>query len=287
MTILDILREELKDISTSSELYHYTNAENLLKILESGYLKGQDYNTKASDKQKTLEIATMRKAKISELKKTKRWEEMSASIGKVKIILYKDRIKTLRNTQIKPIAEYPKSRIISYKRNEDFILNLLTKKGFPKEEVKEDLKNFKKGNKTALDKYVNNSKKILSNKDTKAIKYTIEDLNIESRYIAKFSQPKFREGEERIINKNNNPDIIPLKKEYLKIVLEKGVLEELTDQVIINNNFLMDKNDYNTVRKLFNNNEKLIEFSKYLISYKDIFEQNNEYNLILKKAKES
>ena len=33
--------------------------------------------------------------------------------------------------------------------------------------------------------------------------------------------------------------------------------------------------------------KKLIEFSKYLISYKDIFEQNNEYNLILKKAKES
>lgn len=287
MTILDILREELKDISTSSELYHYTNAENLLKILESGYLKGQDYNTKASDKQKTLEIATMRKAKISELKKTKRWEEMSASIGKVKIILYKDRIKTLRNTQIKPIAEYPKSRIISYKRNEDFILNLLTKKGFPKEEVKEDLKNFKKGNKTALDKYVNNYKKILSNKDTKAIKFTIEDLNIESRYITKFSQPKYKEGEERIINKNGNPDIIPLKKEYLKIVLEKGVLEELTDQVIINNNFLMDKNDYNTTKRLFNNNEKLIEFSKYLISYKDIFEQNNEYNLILKKAKES
>lgn len=287
MTILDILREELKDISTSSELYHYTNAKNLLKILESGYLKGQEYNTKASGRQKTLEIATMRKAKISELKKTKRWEEMSPSIGKVKIILYKDRIKTLRNTQIKPIAEYPKSRIISYKRNEDFILNLLTKKGFPKEEVKEDLKNFKKGNKTALDKYVNNSKKILDNKDKKAIKYTIEDLNIESRYITKFSQPKYKEGEERIINKNGNPDIIPLKKEYLKIVLEKGVLEELTDQVIINNNFLMDKNDYNTTKRLFNNNEKLIEFSKYLISYKDIFEQNNEYNLILKKAKES
>lgn len=287
MTILDILKEELKDISTSSELYHYTNAENLLKILESGYLKGQEYSTRASDKQKSLEIATMRKAKISELKKTKKWEEMSSSIGKVKIILYKDRIKTLRNTYVKPIAEYPKSRLISYKRNEDFILNLLTKKGFPKEEVKEDLKNFKKGNKTALDKYVNNSKKILDNKDKKAIKYTIEDLNIESRYIAKFSQPKYREGEERIISKNNNPDIIPLKKEYLKIVLEKGVLEELTDQVIINNNFMLDKNDYNTTKRLFNNNEKLIEFSKYLISHKDIFEQNNEYNLILKKAKES
>lgn len=287
MTILDILREELKDIPTASVLYHYTNAENLLKILESGYLKGQEYNTKASDKQNSLEIATMRKSKVSELKKTKKWEEMSPSIGKVKIILYKDRIKTLRNTYVKPIAEYPKSRSISYKRNEDFILNLLTKKGFPKEEVKEDLKNFKKGNKTALDKYVNNSKKILDNKDKKAIKYTIEDLNIESRYITKFSQPKYKEGEERIINKNGNPDIIPLKKEYLKIVLEKGVLEELTDQVIVNNNFMLDKNDYNTTKRLFNNNEKLIEFSKYLISHKDIFEQNNEYNLILKKAKES
>lgn len=287
MTILDILKEELKDIPTASVLYHYTNAENLLKILESGYLQGQEYSTKASDKQKSLEIATMRKSKVSELKKTKKWEEMSPSIGKVKIILYKDRIKTLRNTYVKPIAEYPKSRLISYKRNEDFILNLLTKKGFPKEEVIEDLKNFKKGNKTALDKYVNNSKKLLDNKDTKAIKYTIEDLNIESRYITKFSQPKYKEGEERIINKNGNPDIIPLKKEYLKIVLEKGVLEELTDQVIINNNFMLDKNDYNKTKRLFNNNEKLIEFSKYLISYKDIFEQNNEYNLILKKAKES
>jgi hypothetical protein len=287
MTILDILREELKDISTASVLYHYTNAENLLKILESGYLQGQEYNTKASDKQNSLEIATMRKSKVSELKKTKKWEEMSPSIGKVKIILYKDRIKTLRNTYVKPIAEYPKSRLISYKRNEDFILNLLTKKGFPKEEVIEDLKNFKKGNKTALDKYVNNSKKLLDNKDKKAIKYTIEDLNIESRYITIFSQPKYKEGEERIINKNGNPDIIPLKKEYLKIVLEKGVLEELTDQVIVNNNFMLDKNDYNTTKRLFNNNEKLIEFSKYLISYKDIFEQNNEYNLILKKAKES
>lgn len=287
MTILDILKEELKDIPTASVLYHYTNAENLLKILESGYLQGQEYNTKASDKQKSLEIATMRKAKVSELKKTKKWEEMSPSIGKVKIILYKDRIKTLRNTYVKPIAEYPKSRLISYKRNEDFILNLLTKKGFPKEEVKEDLKNFKKGNKTALDKYVNNSKKLLDNKDKKAIKYTIEDLNIESRYITKFSQPKYKESEERIINKNGNPDIIPLKKEYLKIVLEKGVLEELTDQVIVNNNFMLDKNDYNTTKRLFNNNEKLIEFSKYLISHKDIFEQNNEYNLILKKAKES
>lgn len=287
MTILDILKEELKDIPTSSVLYHYTNAENLLKILESGYLQGQEYNTKASDKQNSLEIATMRKSKVSELKKTKKWEEMSPSIGKVKIILYKDRIKTLRNTYVKPIAEYPKSRLISYKRNEDFILNLLTKKGFPKEEVIEDLKKFKKGNKTALDKYVNNSKKLLDNKDKKAIKYTIEDLNIESRYITKFSQPKYKEGEERIINKNGNPDIIPLKKEYLKIVLEKGVLEELTDQVIVNNNFMLDKNDYNTAKRLFNNNEKLIEFSKYLISYKDIFEQNNEYNLILKKAKES
>jgi hypothetical protein len=283
MTILDILKEELKDISTSSELYHYTNAENLLKILESGYLKGQEYNTKASDKQKTLEIAAMRKAKVSELKKTKKWEEMSPSIGKVKIILYKDRIKTLRNTQIKPISEYPKSRIISYNRNENFILNLLTKKGFPKEEVKEDLKNFKKGNKTALDKYVNDSKKLLDNKDKKAIKFTIEDLNIESRYIKKFSQPKYREGEERIISKNNNPDIIPLKKEYLKIVLEKGVLEELTDKVIVNNNFMLDKNDYNTTKRLFNSNEKLVEFSKYLISYKDIFEHNDEYNLIIKK----
>ena len=98
----------------------------------------------------------------------------------------------------------------------------------------------------------------------------------------------FKKGKnERIINKNGNPDIIPLKKEYLKIVLEKGVLEELTDQVIINNNFMLDKNDYNTTKRLFNNNEKLIEFSKYLISHKDIFEQNNEYNLILKKAKES
>ena len=71
MTILDILREELKDISTQSELYHYTNAESLLKILESGYLKGQEYSTRACDKQKSLEIATMRKAKISELKKQK------------------------------------------------------------------------------------------------------------------------------------------------------------------------------------------------------------------------
>lgn len=283
MTILDILKEELKDISTSSELYHYTSVDNLLKILESGYLKGQEYSTKASDKQKTLEIAAMRKAKTSELKKTKKWDEVSSSIGKVKIILYKDRIKTLRNTYVKPIAEYPKSRLISYKRNEDFLLDILTRKGFTIEEIKEDLKNFKKGNKTSLDKYVNDTKKLLDKKDKRAIKFTIEDLNIESRYIEKFSQPKYREGEERIISKNGNKDIIPLKKEYLKIVLEKGVLEELTDKVIVNNNFMLDKNDYNTTKRLFNNNEKLIEFSKYLISYKDIFEHNDEYNLIIKK----
>ena len=102
------LLEALKDIPTQNQLFHRTNYMGLKLMLKDGFIEGYEYDI---DGEKS--VAAGRKAIFSKIDKgVIPKENLSDNIGKVQIILYKDRIKGSHLTRgikkASPEAELPR-----------------------------------------------------------------------------------------------------------------------------------------------------------------------------------
>lgn len=108
MSIAYLLCEALKDISTENKLFHRTNIDAFVKMVKSNGLMGFNYgNRMAIDKDDKEEIATGRKSTFTTVDSTKKYTDLSGSIGNLEVILYIDRIKAgIRSAKVIPIAEY-------------------------------------------------------------------------------------------------------------------------------------------------------------------------------------
>lgn len=118
MKVSSCVNEALQDISTENKLYHRTNLEALIKILQQKKLKGFKYIDNVERKIKGYtdpylqikypEIATARKDAFTTIDRSgpKYKERLSLGVGAIEFELYKDRIRTLRSVNIEPLDEY-------------------------------------------------------------------------------------------------------------------------------------------------------------------------------------
>jgi len=286
------LLEELKDIPTYNVVYHGTNLNNLIFILNSGLLKPNFYATSLTNKP---EIAVGRKNfEIEDIP--------SLNIEGIYFVLYKDRIlgsKEHRGIRLKTIAEFPTDNLDSLK-------SIKKRNEFIRNNYKNLLQDFEKINAKGLgfNQYKNYIEK----------KYNIKTIEDEDDFRLLFNifneMPKQlmkREMEERFyFNKNKkedrrltsyelikkinygiklSPDFMKinldiekiksfLKKSYnfkifiaLLYVLEKGIdIESFWDMPIIN------------LKKSFS---KLIDKAIYLLKkYEDLFDKKQLQDLI-------
>jgi hypothetical protein len=257
MKIKEILNEALKDISTENKVYHRTSVPILYHILSSGKLSSSFYpsNTyneinKEKIPHKQKEIATARKSTFSALDKNfGNKEQLSSNIGYIEFEIYKDRVKTLRNVKIKPIAELPREaerymmqKLVpiygEYRNSKKVLLQLMN--SYKNKLFDED----------SFEEYASDYLDL--NKDY----FNINDLKILKKHF--FNYQKFikeREGEERIQTNEG----IPLNPNYMKIRILDSFKNELPK------NWDLPKQFANLIKK-----------------NKDLFVQDKNYNDLLK-----
>lgn len=283
MTLFNLF-EELKDISTVNQLYHRTNFDGLMGILNSGKIEGYDYEDKPSG---IKTVATGRKAIFSKIDKgVSDPEHLSSSIGKVQIILFKDRIKgshLTRGVKTKPIAELP---IMDEKLlNRTLAKALYTKKVEDltepqKKKIKSFIEKTNKASKDIIDELVKylvkagrqsipiSIAKELIEKNTKLSSLYNEFIHlspsetkslvleiIRNKVNTAFFKTYGKEHEERFTRKGNNMNI-PVDDRLMRIELLPG--------------FIRSANNNSELRR--ENIKKLIK------KYEKVFVHNREYN---------
>jgi hypothetical protein len=220
MSIAYLLCEALKDISAKNKLYHRTNIDSFVQIVKSKGLMGYPYGKRmAIDKDGKEEIAVGRKSTFTTVDSTKKYTDLSGSIGNLQIELFIDRIKaSVRNNKVVPIAEYnimnkreieeQLSPLIvpQHSMNIEKIANALIKNkdeflgGTSGDEIKR-IRNFVEEN------FPNSTKKVLSSSKWEPLRGAVFRYSVQSS--------KAREGEERINLPRNNK--IPLDPELMQI----------------------------------------------------------------------
>jgi hypothetical protein len=262
MKLIKILKEELKDIPTTKKLYHRTNIENLMGIIEDGHLLGsKDYASEKEYYDKD-EISTARKSTFSSLdaiKKTnkKKFEieiyNLSDNIGNVEFILFENRIigsHLTRGIRKRPIAEIPIDSIDTIK---EIIDNILKKDPNKKKQMEKDFINIKKLEEENIISIIKKYRPEIEDiKDffEKEIYYLKNALKNLKKYLIN------REGEERLYSEKKIK--IPLHKDLMKIKFLEGIDEELKD---LNRN----------------KREKLQDF---ILKNKDLFVNNQYRNMV-------
>ena len=242
--------EAFKDIPTTNKLYHQTNAYNLFKIMETGFLMSRQFrfgteNLKSMYQERTSpkEIATGRRSTYSEIDnlkgkdKQETMSSLSRNIGNVRFELYKDRLKSskyVRGLKIKPIAEFDISE-----RNE--MKNILDKYKISEKEAKDlikkvDFTTWHKRNFMALIRekpYLNR----LLEKDMKAFfealktlsHYRIYKENEERLVFTGKNETKYRDD---LLNDKN--DRIYLNAELMKVYILGDFVKELATNIAPN-----------------------------------------------------
>lgn len=275
-----VLFEEFKDISKEDKLYHQTNATNLFKILESGFLMPRQFrfgskNLSRTYQEKTSpnEIATARKSTYTNLDTSKdskeKMESLSYNIGYVRFELFKDRLKTgkyVRGLKIKPIAEFAISE-----RND--LKKLLEKYGVENtaKEV-EDL--IKIGTTLKFDNRTYNKENILKLVDKKEYLKKLDEEDFKLAYDTIETAVHYmtnKENEERLVfsGKNekrykddflNDPnDKLFLNAELMKINLIPGFVKEFLNSVAPAS-FLKYYNKVKRWKELFNDTPEYKSF---------------------------
>jgi len=283
---LKTLVESLRDITTENVLYHGTTLEHLFGILDSGYLKGVFYTSKATEKDRELnyakEIATARKSSITKINFAKDdsskkaiKKSLSENIGCVMIHLYKDRVTSgVRGAKVKPIAEIPKRAMQEIK---DFFEKLGIE--YKKEYLDTLLNYYRYYAKTK--KYANNkigdslANDIATMFHIDKEKFDINDVLYSLRDFDKFLID--REGEERFILSSNRVEGIPVDPRFMKIEFVENPIEEAKD--IIDNALY-----YNIKFFGASNSKKDIkrEMLEIINKNQEIFIKNKYYNDLIK-----
>lgn len=280
MNLKQLFKEELTDIPSNRQLFHYTNGTNLAKILSSGYIKSNDnYPSKTIQRKEVSEIATMRPTKENEMnaiKKTdvtkynKKVEELSTNIGRIKIILFKDRItSSVRGASIKPIAELPKDEMKQIQEYKEKLIKMYAKLHF-----KDEYKDLRKD----LDRFINSKDAMEQARHLGGLnqKYKQDDnfsnfnyLNNSLKHLRNYLKPQEKEGEERIVFKF--PDgKIPLDSKLIRIELLPGALSEIESD---NTSFIRNLKKYNDLFVKNTTYDKLIlQINNKLNKYGQKFE---------------
>jgi len=274
------LYEEFKDISKEDKLYHQTNAVNLFKILDSGFLMPRQFRFGSSNLHKTYqektspnELATGRKSTYTNLDTAKnskeKMESLSYNVGYVRFELYKERLKAgkyVRGLKIKPIAEFAISE-----RNE--IKKILEKYNVPNstKEVEALIKigttlkfDNRTYNKLNVVKLVNAKDylKKLNEKDFKDLYDAIEtsihySANKENEERLVFSGKNEKKYKDDFLNSPN--DKLFLNAELMKINLIPGFIKEFLNSVAPAS-FLKYYNKVKRWKELFNETPEYKEF---------------------------
>lgn len=283
MTFKDylLLVEEFSNISKEDKLYHQTNAVNLFKILDSGFLKPRQFRYGSKnlekiygEKESPNELATGRKSTYTVIDNIKnkqdRMESLSANIGFVRFQLFKDRLKTskyVRGLKVKPIAEFAiserndlkkvleKNNIQNAKKEVEDLIKIGTS-------LKFDNKTYKKENVLKLINTKNYLKKF-NEKDFKLVYDTIETA---IHYMLN------KENEERLVFSGKN------EKKY-----SDPQLNDVNDRIFLNSG-LMKIELLPGFIKEFLNNVAPVSFIKYynkVKRWKELFIENPEYNSFL------
>lgn len=222
------LLEELKDVPIRTTLYHGTNIENFLSILEDGELIPSVFKMRASEFN-FPELATSRKAGITSIEnikdakaRQKKLSDLSENIGKVRFHLYKDRIiASLKGVSTKPIAEIPKIILNKFKVDLEAVgIDADDRKASG---ITKELLNIYRNVKKNREDFIDNMKTYLGieHEDTN---YNILELFFNISRLDDYLLN--REFEERFVFKGTKKSI-PLKKELMQIELLPGIRDEL------------------------------------------------------------
>lgn len=276
------LLEELKDVPIRTTLYHGTNFENFLSILEGGFLKPSYFKMKTS-KLNFPEIATSRKAGITSIEaikdvkiREKKKSELSENIGNIRFHLYKDRIiASLKGVTAKPIAEIPKIILNKFKDDLDAV-GIIADNRKASGIIKELLNIYRNVKKNRED-FIDNLKSYLGIEHEET-NYNILELFFNISRLDDYLLN--REFEERFVFKGS-ANAIPLKKELLQIELLPGIRDEMHEYLyymvdIFSDSYKGEKKDYNKV--LEKEKKRLIQdiLTKFK-KHSSVFLQNKVY----------
>jgi len=278
---LKILIESLHDISTENVLYHYTNIQHLFSILDSGYLKGMDYNIKATEKNDAKEIATTRKSTVTRINSIKSNKlknfvknNLSENIGCVMFHLYPERIVSgVRGVKVKPIAEIPKRSI---KEIKDFFEKLGVQ--YKKEYVNFLLSRYRYYKKNKYSEH--ELMPFLGDDIAKEFNINYRDIDLYAITGSIRSLNNlliYRENEERFVLNNNKIEGIPVNKNFMKIEFISDPTKEIKRLIEIG-----------YIGGIFNNNGSASndEVKKRMLNTieknEQIFIKNQYYNKLIK-----
>lgn len=303
----NLLLDELKDVPVRTVLYHGTNIEYFLSILDDGYLKGSFFDTKSTSNNYS-ELATSRKAGITSIEnlkneqlKEKKKKELSYNIGFVRFNLFKDRIvSSLRGVTTKPIAEIPKGILENMKSNLKFFSDKFVGRKTIDivRELLDSYRNFNKKNsepEPAIDfsthlqkKYAYRTtdfsdylQKKYNQEDKVKIYNLVYDLKTLNDYLIN------REFEERFVFKGKNKSI-PLKKEYMEIEFLPGIVNEIREFLrdmleIFIDNYKGDEDDSGLI-KIVEKQKKILAQNMLTKFQKNstLFKQNKAYQDVIR-----
>ena len=261
--------EKLEDMSKKNKLYHFTSSSNLFRILDSGKILPQYYETNTGSKN---EIAVTRsKHPIKSISNTD-----------IRITIYKDRIRTLRGLSILPINE---AHIEQRKDYEDSIRKLFRANKFLASKYADLLYLFKD--------------ELLSEKDTKKVLDFITEMcmvypsDLDKKYLEEmlinmqeYSLIRNKYYGNQLEERLRIKDGIPVKDSYIKIdILSVGELtipneftpEECKNLILKNKNlFNINKNYFDFCNSISIETDK--EIKKDLSKFKDPDYIKNKYS---------
>lgn len=252
--------EKLEDMGKKNKLYHFTSSSNLFRILDSGKILPQYYETNTGSK---TEIAVTRS------------KQPIKSIGRteIRITLYKDRIRTLRGLSILPINE---AHIEQRKDYENSIRKLFRANKFLAARYADLLYLFKDEllSEKSTEKVVEFISEMCMVYKTDLDKKYLEEMLINMQEYALIRNKYYgNQLEERLRVK----DGIPVKDSYIKIdILAVGELtipegytaEECKNLIIKNKNlFNINKNFFDFCNSITINADK--EVKKDLSKFND------------------
>ena len=252
---LELLVEELRDISKKERLYHRTNFINLSEILDTGTVESSYYNLKGENH---WGLCLGRKATFSDIDKgTRSYDEISENIGNVEFIFFEKRLganKNLRGVKKNPVSEYG--------TNYGYALNRYFKKYYKEnwaKKKKEFAKVFDKEIRTyAKEKNFRNVRPTQEKIDRfKEVDDEIFDIIFQMGLI----MGSGREGEERLTSKKRFS--LPLDSRFFKIKLLNGSYR----------NYRRFMEDYPSTRAT--------KLCKNIYKYKDLFVKNDNFKKIV------
>ena len=256
------LKESLNEGIGERTLYHFTDYAALNDILKSEALKMRRYH---GTEQGEVQLCTVRKSM-----ECKANDLSGSSNGGVKIIIDASKlIDSVRGVKIKKVAEYPRVYMEDQRRN----LQTDTGHKFTDKELNsllKDIKTFQKKYNIKPDTYkdiidipdeqINELKSLSKKYYNVMVPHLVKILRTStgSRGLKKYTQD--REGEERITKKGRWDDQFPINKKYIKIEITKPSMLKA---------------------HVRNTDDDLKDLEKNMRKHKDLFVQNENYDLIL------